>query len=185
MMQPYLANTIKLANYYKQLGERTIDQLEEDQLFWSPGPSSNSIAVIVKHLWGNMLSRWTNFLTEDGEKPWRDREGEFESDIHTQEELMSKWNEGWKCFIGALESLKSEDLGKVIYIRNEGHTVMDAIQRQMAHYPHHVGQMVFLGKLLKGDDWQSLSIPKGGTDAFNADKFSKEKGDTHFTDKLR
>ncbi|MFY0608294.1 MAG: DUF1572 family protein [Cyclobacteriaceae bacterium] len=181
-MQTYLTNSIKIANYYKQLGERTFEQLEEDQLFWSPGRTSNGIAVIVKHLWGNMLSRWTNFMTEDGEKPWRDRESEFEPDILTKSEMMSKWKEGWKCFISALESINPEDLETIIYIRNEGHTIMDAIQRQLAHYPHHVGQIVTLGKLLKGDEWNSLSIPKGGSDEYNAEKFSKQKGDSHFTD---
>ncbi len=183
-MEDYLKNTIKLAKYYRALGEKTFTQLEEDALFWSPGPSSNSIAVIVKHLWGNMLSRWTNFLTEDGEKPWRDREGEFESDIVSKEEMLSRWNEGWNCFLGALEVLKTEDLVKTIYIRNEGQSVMDAIQRQMAHYPLHVGQIIYLGKLLKGDDWESLSIQKGQSSNYNAEKFSKDKEDRHFTDSV-
>lgn len=183
-MESYLTNTIKLATYYKTLGEKTFEQLTEEELTWSPGPSSNSISVIVKHLWGNMLSRWTNFLTEDGEKAWRERDAEFEGELETREELLSKWNEGWRCFLDALESLTDEDLTKIIYIRNEGHSVADAIQRQMAHYPYHIGQIVFLGKLLKGDDWVSLSIPKNQSSGYNAAKFGGERSDRHFTDQV-
>lgn len=183
-MEAFVKNSIKLALYYKSLGEKTIGQLSEDELKWSAGPSSNSISIIVKHLWGNMLSRWTNFLREDGEKSWRQRDAEFEGGIETREELMSKWNEGWACFIGALESLSADDLEKTIYIRNEGHSVVDAIQRQMAHYPYHIGQMVFIGKLLRGDEWESLSIPKGKSTQYNSDKFSGDKEERHFTDRV-
>jgi len=130
-----------------------------------------------------MLSCWTNFLTEGGEKPWRNREAEFEADLSTRDEMLSKWNEGWACFISTLESIQTDDLDRTIYILNEGHTVTDAIQRQMAHYPMHVGQIVYIGKLLKDDDWKSLSITKGESVAFNDDKFSKEKNITHFTEK--
>ncbi len=182
MTEQYLQNTIKLAKYYKSLGDSTFAQLDESDIHWSAGESCNSIAAIVKHLWGNMLSRFTNFLTEDGEKPWRQRDAEFEDDITGMEELLSKWNEGRECFLSALESLTTDDLEKTIYIRNEGHSVMDAIQRQMSHYPMHIGQIIFAAKLLKGDDWQSLSIPKGASKAYNTDKFSKEKGNRHFTE---
>lgn len=181
-MEDFLPNTMKLARYYKRLGEKTIEQLSTDEITWRPGLASNSISIIVKHLWGNMLSRWTNFLTEDGEKPWRDRDAEFEGEISTQEELLSKWNEGWKCFLDALEMLNAEDLSKTVYIRNEGHTVIDAIQRQMAHYPYHIGQIVYIGKLLRGEEWQSLSIPKGQSSSYNTDKFSQPKENRHFTD---
>lgn len=181
-MTAFIPNTLKLARYYKSLGEQTMNQLSDEELLWSAGASSNSIAAIVKHLWGNMLSRWTNFLTEDGEKPWRQREAEFDNDLSHREEVLSKWNEGWKCFLEALESLQESDLEKIVYIRNEGHTVVDAIQRQMAHYPYHVGQMVFIGKLLRGDEWNSLSIPKGQSEAYNTQKFTGEKRDRHFTD---
>ncbi|MBV6647326.1 MAG: DUF1572 family protein [Cyclobacteriaceae bacterium] len=180
----FLANTLKLAKYYKSLGEKTFDQLSEEQLRWSPGEDSNSIATIVKHLWGNMLSRWTNFLQEDGEKPWRERDAEFENDVDSKDEMLSKWQEGWECFLGALESLTGEDLKKTVYIRNEGHSVVDAIQRQMAHYPYHIGQIVFIGKVLKGSDWKSLSIPKNQSVAYNAEKFKGEKGNKHFTDNV-
>ncbi len=178
----YLDNTIKLAQYYKKLGNSTFTQLKEDDIHWSPGDSSNSIASIVKHLWGNMLSRWTNFLTEDGEKSWRQRDAEFEDDIQNMEELLSKWKEGWRCFLSSLESLTPEDLDKTIYIRNEGQSVVDAIQRQMAHYPMHIGQIIYIGKMMCGDNWQSLSIEKGKSEAYNSKKFSQEKSNKHFTD---
>ncbi|MFY0689734.1 MAG: DUF1572 family protein [Cyclobacteriaceae bacterium] len=180
----YLENTIKLARYYKGLGERTFEQLSDEDMFWSPGEDNNSIATIVKHLWGNMLSRWTNFLTEDGEKGWRNREAEFVNDITSGDEIKSKWNEGWTCFIEALESLSSDQLEDIIYIRNEGHTIMDAIQRQLSHYPYHIGQIVFIGKMMKGSDWESLSIPRGQSDAYNANKFGQEKDQQHFTDNV-
>ena len=178
----FLINTIKLAQYYKSLGDQTFEQLSEEDIHWSAGESSNSIAAIVKHLWGNMLSRFTNFLTEDGEKPWRQRDAEFNDDISGMEEMISKWNEGWQCFISALEKLTPEDLAKTIYIRNEGHTVMDAIQRQMSHYPMHIGQIIYAAKLLKGESWKTLSIPKGASEKYNAKKFAEEKGDRHFTE---
>lgn len=177
----YIVNSIKLAQYYRKLGNLTFDQLNEDDIHWAAGDSSNSIATIVKHLRGNMLSRWTNFLTEDGEKTWRQRDAEFEDDIVSKAEMISKWNEGWNCFLGALESLTEEDLDKTIYIRNEGQSVIDAIQRQLAHYPMHVGQIVYAAKILKRDDWKSLSIPKEGSKAYNEKKFSQEKSDNHFT----
>src|SRR3954466_298804 len=121
-----------------------------------------------------MLSRWTDFLTSDGEKEWRDRDGEFENDIRTKAELLSKWNEGWKCLLDTLNSLEEEDLEKTIYIRNQGHSVMEAINRQLAHYPYHVGQIVFIGKMA-AKKWNSLSIPRGNSKQFNDDKFSKPK----------
>ena len=183
-MSSYLQSTLRLARYYKHLGDETINRLSDEELRWSPGPDDNSVAVIVKHLWGNMLSRWTNFLTEDGEKPWRQRDAEFENDILGREELLSKWNEGWKTFTGALEALDDDDLQKTVYIRNEGHSVIDAIQRQMAHYPYHIGQIVYLGRLIKGSDWKSLSVPKNASQAYNERKFSQEKKDQHFTDNV-
>lgn len=180
----YLISVTKQFEYYKLLGEKTFAQLNDEQLFWKPNEESNSVATIVKHLWGNMLSRWTDFLTSDGEKEWRDRDGEFENDIHTREELLKKWNEGWSCLFSALSGLSEKDLDKEIYIRNQGHSVMEAINRQLAHYPYHVGQIVFLGKLAVNENWKSLSIPKGASKEFNADKFSQEKKKQHFTDEL-
>lgn len=177
-----IKNIVKLLHYYKSLGERSFSALNDEELHLIPADDSNSIPIIVKHLWGNMLSRWTNFLTEDGEKDWRDREGEFETTIKTREEMMEKWEEGWTVFFGAIEGLSEEDLEKTVYIRNEGHTAMEAIHRQIAHYSYHIGQIVYLAKLIKGSDWVSLSIPKGGTNAYNKEKFAEEKSTKHFTD---
>ena len=129
-----------------------------------------------------MLSRWTDFLTSDGEKEFRNRDSEFENDIKTREELIDKWDEGWTCLFNAINSLTTDDLDKIIYIRNQGHTVTEAINRQLAHYPYHVGQIVFIGKMLCNDNWNSLSIPKGNSTAYNAEKFSKPKHTLHFTD---
>ncbi len=172
--------------YYKTLGEKAIDQLEPEQLFVSLNDDTNSIVTIVKHLHGNMLSRWTDFLTTDGEKESRNRDGEFNASTalsnQTKEQILSLWNEGWTCLFNTLNSLKPEDLSKTIYIRNEGHTVLEAINRQLAHYPYHVGQMVFYAKILKKSEWTSLSIPKNKSNDYNADKFSKEKSKKHFTD---
>ncbi len=170
-----LNNLRKQFQYYQSLGEKTMAQVPDKGLFWQPNAESNSMATIVKHLWGNMLSRWTDFMTTDGEKPWREREAEFDNDLKTREEVMKKWNEGWKVLFSALDSLTEQDLEKIIYIRNEAHTVSDALYRQLAHYPYHVGQMVYLGKLILDKDWKSLSIPRGGTKAFNEEKFSQGK----------
>jgi hypothetical protein len=184
MENDYLQSSIKQFEYYKFLGEKAIAQLPDDKLFWQYNESSNSIAIIVQHLWGNMLSRWTDFLTTDGEKEWRDRDAEFESVITTKEELLNKWNEGWDCLLNSLKPLTGEDLHKIIYIRNQGHTVMEAINRQLAHYPYHVGQIVYVAKMIADSDWLSLTIPKGSSQSFNADKFSKPKSKQHFTDEF-
>lgn len=184
MKTDYLQSVIKQVEYYKLLGEKSFEQLTDEQLFWQANEASNSIAVIVNHLWGNMMSRWTDFMTTDGEKEWRDRDAEFENGIASREQLLQKWNEGWDCFLGALNSLKEEDLGSIIYIRNMGHTVMEAINRQLAHYPYHIGQIVFLAKLLRDEKWVSLSIPKGNSQAYNSEKFSKPKRTEHFTDEF-
>lgn len=178
----YLDSVRKQFLYYKMLGEKTFEQLEDEQLFYEFNENSNDIAVIVKHLSGNMLSRWTDFLTTDGEKEWRKRDTEFDPTITTREELLSVWNKGWHCFLTALNTLEPEQLLQIIYIRNEALTVMEAINRQFAHYSYHVGQLVFIGKLLKTSEWTSLSIPKNKSTIYNADKFSKEKIIKNFTD---
>mgnify|MGYP003493752380 FL=1 len=178
----YLESVKKQFLYYKMLGEKAFEQLEPEQLFVSVNENTNSIAVIVKHLSGNMLSRWTDFLTTDGEKEWRNRDDEFEDSIQTKEELMAFWNKGWDCFTNTLNSLETNHLSQIIYIRNEGHTVIEAINRQLAHYPYHIGQIVFYAKLLKSGEWNSLSIPKNKSNSYNADKFSKEKTIKNFTD---
>ncbi len=178
----YLESVKKQFLYYKMLGEKAMEQLEPEQLFISTNEDTNSIAVIVKHLSGNMLSRWTDFLTSDGEKEWRNRDDEFENTIKTKEELLQLWNKGWDCLFNALNLLMEEQLTTIIYIRNEGHTVMEAINRQLAHYPYHIGQIVFYAKMLKNTNWNSLSIPKNKSNSYNADKFSKEKSIRNFTD---
>ncbi len=173
---------IKQFNYYRGLGEKAMAQVPDEALFWQANEESNSIATLVKHLWGNMLSRWTDFLSSDGEKPWRAREAEFDNDLSTRQSMMQKWNEGWDCLLSTLTSLKEDDLDKIIYIRNQGHSVKEAIERQLAHYPYHVGQIVFIAKMHANADWKSLSIPRGGTKDFNQQKFEQEKKRAHFTD---
>ncbi|RZL50180.1 MAG: DUF1572 domain-containing protein [Pedobacter sp.] len=184
MNNGYLESARKQFEYYKMLGDKTFAQLSEEQLFWQFNEESNSIAMIIKHLWGNMLSRWTDFLTSDGEKEWRIRDAEFENNSATKNELLAKWDEGWSCLFDAINVLTEEDLAKEIYIRNQGHTVTEAINRQLAHYPYHVGQIVFLGKMLCNEKWQSLSIPKGNSASFNAEKFAQAKHKQHFTDEF-
>ncbi len=181
----YLESVRKQFEYYKLLGERTFAQLDDDALFWQYNEASNSISVIVKHLWGNMLSRWTDFLSTDGEKEWRNREAEFEADIKTRAALLNKWEEGWQCLFTALDSIDKDNFENIIYIRNMGHTVVEAVNRQLAHYAYHIGQVVFIGRMIKGDDWQSLSIPKGQSSAYNKEKFAKPKHKEHFTDEWK
>jgi len=180
--QQYLESVKKQMHYYKTIGEKAINQLEPEQLFITANDDSNSISTIVKHLSGNMLSRWTNFLTTDGEKEWRNRDLEFENEPQTKEEVLTIWNTGWDCFFQAIDSLLPEQLLQIIYIRNEGQTAMDAINRQLAHYPYHVGQIVFYAKQLKNTNWDSLSIPKNNSKEYNSEKFAQEKSIKHFTD---
>lgn len=180
--ETYLESIRKQFLYYKTLGEKAMNQLAPEQLFVMTNEDTNSIGMIVKHLAGNMLSRWTDFLTTDGEKEWRNRDSEFENDLQTPEQVWALWNQGWACFLAALDSLSEEQLSEIIYIRNEGHTVMEAINRQLAHYPYHVGQMVFYAKQLKATPWESLSIPRHASGSYNADKFAREKGIRNFTD---
>jgi len=180
----YLASAIKQFEYYKLLGEKAMNQLDEKQLFIVPSAESNSIAIIVQHLSGNIISRWTDFLTSDGEKEWRMRDEEFEEVINSKAELINLWDKGWNVLFTTLHSLSNDDLGKIIYIRNQGCTAQDAINRQLAHYPYHIGQMVFLAKLLVNQQWQSLSIPKNQSKEYNTDKFSKDRSIQHFTDEI-
>ncbi|PZR40896.1 MAG: hypothetical protein DI538_02675 [Azospira oryzae] len=180
----FLESARKLFRYYKTLGDKAIDQLDEAQVRARPNEESNSIALIVHHLSGNMLSRWTDFLTTDGEKPWRNREAEFEEGYADKKAMMEAWHAGWNCLLQTLDSLNAGDLSKIIYIRNEGQTVLEAIQRQLAHYPMHVGQIIYQAKILKGVDFQSLSIPKGNSAAYNQKKFEQERERRHFTDQV-
>lgn len=163
----YLQTAIKRLRYYKLLGEKTFEQLSDADFHYTPNEGSNSIAVIIQHVSGNMLSRWTNFLTEDGEKDWRSRDEEFEVHNYSKQQLIAMWEKGWVCFLDALVSLTEDDLLKTVYIRKDPLTVIDAINRQLAHYPYHVGQILYIGKMIKGAAWQSLSIEKGQSEAFN------------------
>ncbi|GAA3512551.1 DUF1572 domain-containing protein [Aquimarina addita] len=180
----YLDGIKKQFLYYKSLGQNTIDQTPDKQLFWQYDDNSNSIAIIIKHLWGNMKSRWTNFLTTDGEKEWRSRDEEFENDIQTKEELIEIWEEGWQCLFEALDSINELNFEQPIYIRNIEHSITEAINRQLAHYAYHIGQIVFIGKMCCGENWQSLSIPKGASQSYNKKRFSTPKHKAHYTDNL-
>jgi ribosomal 50S subunit-associated protein YjgA (DUF615 family) len=164
----YLESVKKQFNAYKKLGDSTFAQLSEAELHHIPATGSNSIAVIIKHMHGNLLSRFTNFLTEDGEKPWRQREEEFNPDQPVaKEQLLQWWEEGWNCLFHTLDQLAPDDLTKTVTIRTEPHSALDAINRQLAHHASHVGQIVYLGKMFRQNDWQSLSIPRGGSTTFN------------------
>jgi len=177
----YLDSIQKQFEYYKLLGDLSFQQLDNEALFWQYNPESNSIAILVNHLAGNMKSRWTDFLSSDGEKTWRNRDAEFEDLIQSRAQLIAKWEEGWTCLFEALTAIAPEHLSSEVYIRNLGHTVIEAINRQLAHYAYHVGQIVFLAKMIKGEDWKSLSIPKGDSQHYNSKKFAKPKHREHFT----
>lgn len=175
-------STIRVFDYYKSLGEKALAQISDEALFHMPDEKSNSISVIVKHLHGNMLSRWTDFLTTDGEKEWRKRDEEFEEKPTARAEVMQQWDQGWACLFAALTGLTPDDLSKTVYIRDMGQTVEDAIMRQLAHYAYHVGQIVYLARLFNDGTWTSLSIPKGGSLTFNTAKAAGGKRMEHFTE---
>lgn len=179
----FLESVIKQAEYYKMLGEKAMGQLPDEGYYWQPNAESNSIATIVKHLWGNMISRWTDFLTSDGEKEWRDRDSEFEEEEKDVDRVWKRWHEGWNLYLSTLRSLTEHDLETIIYIRNQGHSVMEAINRQMAHYPYHVGQIVYIAKAVS-THWQTLSIPRGRSNEFNVEKFAQPKQKVHFTEEF-
>jgi hypothetical protein len=185
MEENYRNSVLKQFEYYKILGEKTFAQLNEDELFWQFNKKSNSIAITVNHLWGNMKSRWTEFLTSDGEKEWRNRDLEFELVIKTKDEMLEKWNDGWCCLFDALNLIDEDNFYSEIFIRNQSHSIIDAVNRQMMHYAYHIGQIVYVGRMIKGNKWQSLSIPKGKSKDFNANKFSKGKHKGHFTDEIK
>ena len=184
-MNEFISSSKKLFEYYKSLGEKTFDQLDEKDLFWQKSKESNSIAIMVNHLWGNMKSRWTAFLTSDGEKEWRNRDMEFESVIQSKDELLDKWDDGWKCLFHALDSINENNFNTKVFIRNQEHSILEAINRQLAHYSYHVGQIVYVGRLIKGSNWVSLTIPKGSSSEFNRDKFAKGKHKGHFSDDIK
>jgi uncharacterized damage-inducible protein DinB len=162
----YLKDSLDLLRYYKKLGERAMEQVSDDQLLTTLDPEMNSIAIVVKHMAGNMRSRWRDFLTSDGEKPDRNRDTEFIEPPANREQLMAMWNAGWELVFDALEPLADVDLNRTVTIRGEAHSVMQAINRQMAHYAYHIGQIVMLAKHLEHERWKSLSVPRNKSAEF-------------------
>ncbi|MDA0205470.1 MAG: DUF1572 domain-containing protein [Acidobacteria bacterium] len=163
----YLEDSLAVFRYYKSLADRALAQVPDEHLFTTLDGEANSIAITVKHIAGNMRSRWTDFLTSDGEKPYRDRDSEFVDPPDTRADLIELWEDGWSRLFAALEPLTDEDLGRTITIRAEPHSVTQAINRQVAHYSYHVGQIVLLAKHFVGPDWKSLSVPRNQSAAFN------------------
>lgn len=170
-MQPehYLRDVLRQFRELKELAEKAMVQVPDEHFFSVLDDESNSIAIIVKHMAGNMRSRWTDFLVSDGEKPDRNRDSEFVVETgNTRASILQGWEAGWRCVFGALEPLKAEDLSKTVFIRSEPHSVIEAINRQLTHYAYHVGQIVLLAKHFAGTEWKPLSIPKGKSEEFNA-----------------
>ena len=170
----FLQSAIKRLAYYKELADKTFSQLTETDFHYQPNEASNSIAIIIQHIAGNMLSRWTDFLTSDGEKDWRKRDAEFEEQQMTKQQLIALWENGWQCCLDALNGLKAADLLTTISMRGEGLLVADAINRQLAHYPYHVGQIIYIAKIITNNNWQNLSIPKGQSTQFNQNRNKKQ-----------
>lgn len=171
MDRSYLDSVKKQFAYYKMLGEKAMLQIPDEALFWQYNEDSNSIAVIVNHICGNMLSRFTDFLTADGEKSWRNRDAEFENIFTTRNAMMERWDTGWNLLYATLADLDEEQLENVVFIRKEPHTVTEAINRQLAHYPYHIGQIVYIAKMAASKNWESLSIPKNKSGEYNRQKF--------------
>jgi len=174
-MNSYIHSALKEFKRYRTLGQKTIERVPDEVLFHRPNQEVNSIAMMVKHLHGNMMSRWTNFMTEDGEKSWRERDGEFEDTVKSRAEIDKLWTEGWDLVFHTLENLKNSNPEQKVIIRGEEHTVIEAINRQLCHYAYHVGQMVLIGKTHLDSRWESLSIPKGESKRFNEEMKGKNK----------
>jgi len=183
-MQNYLDSSLKQFKYYKQLGDNCIAMLSFNELHWLYNPQSNSISITVGHIVGNMLSRWTNLFTEDGEKEWRNRDAEFEPQFSSKKELVETWEGAWLLLFKTLNAITPGDYNKSVYIRNQGHTLTEAVNRQLCHYAYHIGQIVYVTRMIKGATWQSLTIPKGASEAYNKNKFDKPKNKSHFTDEF-
>jgi hypothetical protein len=180
----YLDSVLKRFMEYKTLGEKAMLQLKDEDLQWMPNSESNSIALIIQHMHGNMMSRWTNFLTEDGEKEWRQRDLEFEDQQLTRKALMDRWEAGWKVVFTTIGSLQPNDLNKTVTIRSQPLIVIDAINRQFAHYSYHIGQIVYISKMIKELAWKSLSIPRRVAVSDSSDnhaRFSEEVSDESLT----
>lgn len=170
----FLQTATRRLRYYKDLGDKTFEQLNEWDFHYQSNDEANSIAIIIQHMAGNMLSRWTNFLTEDGEKEWRKRDEEFAIQNFNKTQLKALWEKGWACLFDTLASLKKKDLKKTVTIRQEPLTVIDAINRQLAHYPYHVGQIIHIAKTIKAKNWKNLSIPQNGSQAYNSGEHPKD-----------
>jgi hypothetical protein len=169
VMRDYLTDALKSFKAHKKLAEKAIDQVRDDELFVTLDEEANSIAVVMKHMAGNMISRWTDFLTSDGEKPDRQRDLEFVIEPHTtKDDVLAYWQRGWQCVFDAIEPLTIADLDKKVFIRGEEHSVVQAINRQMTHYAYHIGQIVFLAKHFRSSGWKSLSVPRNRSAEFNA-----------------
>ena len=173
----YIDDALLEFRRYKKLSDAAIAQLNNEELFRVPSDESNSVAIIMKHMAGNMVSRWTDFLATDGEKPERNRDQEFIIDPARtpREELLAYWERAWKCVFDAIEPITEEDFRKTVFIRGEAYSVMQAVNRQIAHYAHHAGQIVFLAKHWKGHDWKTLSVPRGKSEEFNANMSAKQQ----------
>ena len=169
IVQNYQEDAIKAMRAYKKLAEKAIAQLHDDEFFVTLDEESNSVAVVMKHMAGNMLSRWTEFLTSDGEKPDRNRDMEFVIEPHTtKDDVLAYWERGWKCVFDAIEPLQSADFERTVLIREEPHTIVQALNRQLMHYAYHIGQIVFLAKHFRSASWNSLSVPRNRSAEFNA-----------------
>jgi hypothetical protein len=162
-----IPSMIRIFKQYKELADKAIAQAGLEGIHWKPEPESNSIYLVMKHMSGNMKSRWTDFLTTDGEKEWRNRDSEFEDNNVDLATALTMWKEGWACLFNALEPLSEADLARIVHIRSEPHSVMEAINRQIAHYAYHTGQIVYIAKAYRSTEWQTLSIARGQSGAFN------------------
>jgi Protein of unknown function (DUF1572) len=171
----FLQSALKRLGYYKDLGDKTLTVLSDADFHYQPNEESNSIAIIIQHVSGNMISRWTDFLTTDGEKEWRNRDLEFEITKVAKEQLIAMWEKGWSACLGTINALTEDDLLKTIYIRQEALSVIDAINRQLAHYPYHVGQIIYVAKMIRNEKWESLSIPRNKSQQFNEAMNSQSK----------
>ncbi|OSY89502.1 hypothetical protein WH52_02385 [Tenacibaculum holothuriorum] len=178
MVKEYLHNIVKQFKSYKEVADKTITQLEEQDLHWKYNEESNSIASIMIHVSENMLSRWTDFFISDGEKEWRNRDQEFEPQKLNKQELIDKWENGWNCLFNALNSLNESNFDQPIYIRNKQHKLIESITRQIAHYPYHIGQIAYIGKMILNNKWQTASIAKGKSKEFIQAQFELNKKGT-------
>lgn len=172
----------KQFEYYRTLADKTILILSEEELNWKASEESNSVAMLMRHITGNLLSRFTNFFAEDGEKSWRNRDSEFADGFYNRHELIANWDKAWNVLLDTLASINAENITGKIKIRNQEHSVVEALHRQLSHYPYHIGQIVFIGKMIKDKDWESLSIPKNQSNDYNKEKFAKPNSEQHFTD---